>query len=292
MSIYAFANMSGSVGKTTTVVCLAVLAARAGLRVRVIDIDPQANASTLLGYPAVEGATVADILRERCTVADVERPARTVYNYSEDGDPLYSDEPDWLIENLSVVPAARSTLEPLTVELPAVMGGAMRLRDALEVASPVDVTLIDAPGTNNALVTNAVMATAAAEGGPAGSWGVITCTKPAGKESEGLADLLRELSIIKKTFRVDIPLLAIIPCAVPSNKATVYAEQLKYLREGFGTKVAPVVRARSIVDEAYTNYVPVPLFGYRAKDTVQDYEAVMAYLNSELGLFRPTSVKA
>jgi cellulose biosynthesis protein BcsQ len=289
MPTYTVANMSGSVGKTTTVVTAAVQLAASGLRVRVIDLDPQANATTWLGYPNIEGATIADVLRLDATIDDIERPARII-DYTEEGDLVFSDDADALIDNLTIVPAARSTLDRLMVELPAVNGGVMRLRDALEEAAPVDVTLIDSPGSNSALVTTALIASSVDEDGAAGSWGLITCTKPAGKESEGIIDLLHELTVVKKTYRIDIPLLAIVPCAVPAS-GTVYRQQMEYLQEGFGEKVTPAVRRSSIVDEAYTNYRPVPLYGYRAKDVNGDYEKVVAHMKRH-GMFRPAAINA
>ncbi len=289
MPTYTVANMSGSVGKTTTVVTAAVQLAASGLRVRVIDLDPQANATTWLGYPNIDGSTIADVLRLDATIDDIERPARII-DYTEDGDLVFSDDAEALIDNLTIVPAARSTLDRLMVELPAVNGGVMRLRDALEDAAPVDVTLIDSPGSNSALVTTALIASSVDEEGPAGSWGLITCTKPAGKESEGINDLLHELTVVKKTYRINIPLLAIVPCAVPASGA-VYRQQMEYLQEGFGDKVTPAVRRSSIVDEAYTNYRPVPLYGYRAKDVNGDYEKVVAHMK-RYGMFRPAAINA
>ena len=291
MPTYTAANMSGSVGKTTSVVTSAVLLAATGLRVRVIDLDPQANASTWLGYPNITGATIADVLRLEATINDIERPARVIQGYSEEGEPVYDGAAaGGRIDNLTVVPAARSTLDKLMVELPAVTGGVMRLRDALGAATPVDITFIDSPGSNSALVLSALIATSIEEDGPAGTWGLITCTKPAGKESEGIQVLLHELTAIKKTYRIDIPLLAIIPCAVPAQGG-VYREQMEYLQDGFGDKVTPAVRRASIVDEAYTNYLPVPLYGYRAKEVTTDYENVIAHMK-RLGMFSPAAINA
>lgn len=292
MTTYTFANMAGSVGKTTTVVNLSIPLAAEGLRVRVIDLDPQANLSTLLGYPATNGITSADVLRQNASIAEAERPARLrAYISEETGQPVYTGDPDYEISNLTIVPAARNTLDKVTVELTgAGIGGFTRLYDALTEAEPVDVTFIDCPGTGNALVTNALIATSVDEDKAEGSWGVISCIKPAGKEAEGLETLMAAIAEIKKTVRLDIPLQAIVPCAV-SSRAMIHSEQLSELQAVFGDKLTPSVRHRTIVDEAYTKYVPVPFVGHRAKEINEDYAKVLQRLK-DLGLFRGAVVDA
>jgi len=72
--IIAFANQKGGVGKTTTAINVAACLAESGLRTLLVDLDPQANATSGLGIQKVTGHSIYDALLGEQTVFEVIKP--------------------------------------------------------------------------------------------------------------------------------------------------------------------------------------------------------------------------
>ena len=137
--IIAVANQKGGVGKTTTAVNLAAVLALAGIRVLLVDSDPQGNATSGLGF-------------ERGQFS------RTLYHSLILGEPLASLLLNTELESLSLVPANKD-LAGAEIELVEVEHRAHRLQEVLaSVAADFEYVIVDCPPSLGLLTVNGLVA--------------------------------------------------------------------------------------------------------------------------------------
>jgi chromosome partitioning protein len=137
--IYTLVNQKGGVGKTTTAINLAAYLAKLGQRVLVVDLDPQANATSCLGVDkyAVQSSTYEAIINE-------DAPAGFI---------LFNEK-----LQLSLLPSSPA-LAGAEVELVEQSGREFRLRNALDsLDDKYDYILIDCPPSLGLLTVNGLVA--------------------------------------------------------------------------------------------------------------------------------------
>lgn len=146
--IYAITNQKGGVGKTTTAINLAATLAQAGERVLLMDVDPQANATTGLGLRDLGGGpSMMEVLLGESGLAAIIRPTAVV--------------------NLDLAPSSPD-MAGAGVLLPQLERREFRLREALAALSrPGDgdaartgysYIFIDCPPALGLLTVNALVA--------------------------------------------------------------------------------------------------------------------------------------
>ncbi len=140
MKVVAIANQKGGVGKTTTAVNLAAALAEVGHKTLLIDLDPQANASTAIG----------------CTA----EPGRSLYSCMIGQSVIHDKIQASPYENLSIV-TSEVDLAGCEVEIARMENPLRRLREVLEPLrndNNYQHVLLDCPPSLGILMTNALAA--------------------------------------------------------------------------------------------------------------------------------------
>ena len=190
----AVINQKGGVGKTTTTVNLAAALAAAGHGVCVLDLDPQAHATTHLGVePDGQSPSVYDVLVANKPLADVRREV---------------EERLWLVPSDINLAAAE-------VELAGVVGREVILRESLAAdPEPFDYLLMDCGPSLGVLTLNAL---AAADE-------VFIPLQPHFFALHGLSKLLETTALVSKRINPGLTVTGVVVCLY--DAATKLAQEV------------------------------------------------------------------
>ena len=233
--IVALANQKGGVGKTTTAINLGASLAACERKILLVDLDPQANATSGIGLSKNEAESMYPVLldgmRLRSVIRETELPA------------------------LHVAPSSVD-LVGAEVELGNVEGREFRLRRALEpVVAEYDYILIDSPPSLGLLTINGLTA--------ANSVFVpMQCEYFA---MEGISQLLNTVERVRESLNPSLEIEG-IALTMYDDRMNLARQVAKEVRDHFGDKVYKTVIPRNVrLGEAPSFGKPIILYDIRSR---------------------------
>jgi chromosome partitioning protein len=216
MRVVAFANQKGGVGKTTSAVNTSVILANQGVRVVLIDLDPQGNSTSSLGVDKHDLAdTTYDVLIDRRPIAQaVVRGVRP---------------------NLDLL-ASTPVLAGAEVELVAIVHRERRLEDACNrAARDYDLAVIDCPPSLGLLTVNALTAADS----------VVIPIQCEFLALEGVSQLITTIDLIKRQLNPDLDLLGVL-MTMYDARTRLSSHVVDEVRRHFGERMFESVVPRSV----------------------------------------------
>ena len=238
--IYALANQKGGVGKTTTAINLGAYLTHAGKRVLIVDIDPQANATSSLGLNKYQLETsIYDALLGELPIKS------TILRSPELG--------------IFLVPSSPA-LAGAEVELVGMLGREFRLQQALQPAAPdYDYVLIDCPPSLGLLTVNAL--TAAHDG-------VIIPVQCEYLALEGLTQLYQTIELVRARLNPDLVVRGML-MTMFDGRTNLAQQVVEEVRRHFGDRTFQSVIPRSVrLSEAPSYGQPISTYAPRSAGAV------------------------
>lgn len=250
MKKIAFCNQKGGVAKTTSALNIASYIALNGKRTLLIDLDPQANATSGLGLNKNKlGNSIYDVLHEQVSISEA----------------WYNTE----IKDLVIIPSSLN-LTGAEVELVNLMGREYRLKKAIEtVESEFDYVVVDCPPSLGLLTIN----------GLAAADSVIIPIQCEYYALEGLSQLMKTLELIKENLNPDLHIEGVL-MTLADFRTNLTKEVIDEVKKHFGDLVYETVIPRTI------KLTEAPGFGKPIALYAQDSLGAQKYQNVTLEILK------